>query len=273
VQVVEGSEKTPVRARESRRKNARVRKLLGAVAGLVAIAFASDAAAEEKKWQFIMEPYVYMGSLDGNAAIGRAQGDIDADFGDLLKNLKIAAMLNAEATNDRWGAISDFQYLKLGLKRDLAGDRFAELTSKLTVFETEAFYRWHIGERATLDGFAGIRYWNVRLYADLSGPLLDPALRRAADWVDPLIGMRLTVPLTERLTIRVRGDIGGFGVGSKFSWQVFAGLGYDVSRRVAVTLGYRYLDANYSRGLVNTPDHFVYDAAMHGPQLGFRFTF
>lgn len=249
------------------------RILLGAFAGLMAIVFSHDAIAAEEKWQFIAEPYVFMGSLDGNAAIGRAQGDIDADFGDLLKNLKIAAMLKAEATNNRWGLISDFQYLKLGLKKDLEGDRFAALSSKLTIFETEGFYRWTLGDRASLDALAGIRYWNVRLYADLSGPVLDPSARRAADWVDPLIGFRLTVPLTESLGFRLRGDIGGFGVGSKFSWQLFAGFAYDVSAKAAITLGYRYLDANYRRGVVNTVDHFVYDAAMHGPELGFRFTF
>ncbi len=249
------------------------RIVLSASAGLMAIAFSHDATAAEQKWQFIVEPYVFMGSLDGNAAIGRAQGDIDADFGDLLKNLKIAAMLKAEATNDRWGLMTDVQYMKLGLKKDLAGDRFAALSTKLTIFETEGFYRWKLGDRASLDALAGIRYWNVRLYADLSGPVLEPSARRAADWVDPLIGFRLTVPLTESLGFRLRGDIGGFGVGSKFSWQLYAGFAYDISKSAAITLGYRYLDANYSRGVVNTVDHFVYDAAMHGPELGFKFTF
>jgi hypothetical protein len=46
-----------------------------------------------------------------------------------------------------------------------------------------------------------------------------------------------------------------------------------VSKSFAVTLSYRYLDADYSRGAPNTPERFVFDAAMHGPQLGFKFTF
>ena len=251
----------------------RVRMVLAVLAGLLAMALPVRAASAEGNWQFIIEPYVYMGSLDGNAAIGRAEGDIDADFSDLLKNLKIAAMLNAEVTNDRWGIIGDVQYMKLGLKKEFSGDRFAELSSKMTIFETEAFYRWHLGERATLDALAGIRYWNIRMYADLSGPIINPSARRAADWVDPVIGARLIVPLTERLLFRLRGDIGGFGVGSSFSWQIFAGFVYDVSKSFAVTLSYRYLDADYSRGAPNTPERFVFDAAMHGPQLGFKFTF
>lgn len=250
-----------------------VRVLLAVLAGLLAMTLPLRAASAEDSWQFIVEPYVYMGSLDGNASIGRAEGDINADFSDLLKNLKIAAMLNAEVTNDRWGIIGDVQYLKLGLKQDLRGDRFVELSSKMTIFETEAFYRWHLGERVTLDALAGIRYWNIRMYADLSGPFINPSARRAADWVDPIIGVRLLVPLTERLLFRLRGDIGGFGVGSSFSWQIFAGFVYDVSKSFALTLSYRYLDADYSRGTPDTPERFVFDAAMHGPQLGFKFTF
>ena len=240
---------------------------------LVTMVLPVQGASAEEKWQFIVEPYVFMGSLNGKSEIGRTEGDIDANFGDILKNLKIAAMLNAEATNGRWGVIADGQYMKLGLKKDLRGDRFAGFSSKMTIFETEAFHRWNLGERATLDAFAGIRYWNNRLYADISGTLINPRVRRAADWVDPLIGVRFAVPLMEKLSFNFRGDIGGFGAGSSFSWQVVAGFSYNVSNNIAMTLSYRYLDVDYSRGQPNTPERFVFDAAMHGPQLGFRFTF
>ena len=44
----------------------------------------------------------------------------------------------------------------------------------------------------------------------------------AVQWVDPLIGMRLRHSPAPGEEIAVRGDVGGFGAGSKFTWQVLA---------------------------------------------------
>ncbi len=227
------------------------------------------AQEAEEPWQFTVEPYVFMDSLNGNAAIGRAEADVDASFSDILKNLKMAAMMNVEANNGRWGVIGDLQYMKLGMSGGLRGD-FVTLRDKMTSVEADGFYRWTIGGRSTIDALVGARYWNMRLTATLAGPPADPAAR-SADWLDPVVGVRLIVPLAEDWALTFRGDIGGFGIGSSFTWQVQAGIVYNVSKGVAIALLYRRLDVDFSKGAANTPGRFVFDAALHGPQLGFRF--
>ena len=84
------------------------------------------------------------------------------------------------------------------------------------------------------------------------------------DWVDPVIGARTRIALTDKLLFSLRGDVGGFGVGSgsDLSWQVVAGLGYRVSDSVMLSAGYRQLDIDYKSG-----DDKELDMTMKGPFL------
>jgi len=77
-------------------------------------------------------------------------------------------------------------------------------------------------------------------------------------WVDPYVGLRGHVDLTESVFAVFRGDIGGFGVGSDLTWQAFAGVGCRVSDRVFVEAGYRYMDVDYRQG------GFSYDMVTSG---------
>jgi len=68
----------------------------------------------------------------------------------------------------------------------------------------------------------------------------------------------------------VSGDVGGFDVGSKFSWQVLAALDYEICRSRTVTwnamLGYKALSVDYSQGSGRTL--YEFDMTMHGPIFG-----
>jgi hypothetical protein len=83
---------------------------------------------------------------------------------------------------------------------------------------------------------------------------------RSKDWLDPFIGARLKVDLIDRLSVSVRGDIGGFGVGSHFTWNMAAILAYQMSQRTSVAAGYRMLDIDYSDG--KGANKFQYDVQM-----------
>jgi hypothetical protein len=81
-------------------------------------------------------------------------------------------------------------------------------------------------------------------------------------WVDPFVGLRGRLNLTDKLYLAARGDIGGFGVASDLTWNAFAALGYQWTRKVSTELGYRHLAIDYSDG------GFIYDAEMSGAYLG-----
>jgi len=88
-----------------------------------------------------------------------------------------------------------------------------------------------------------------------------------------MVGARATAKLTEKLSLRVRGDIGGFGIGSAsdFAWNVVAFLGYQLSRRISFGVGYRIIDIDYERG--SGRRRFEYDVTTSGPVLGLAFHF
>lgn len=66
-------------------------------------------------------------------------------------------------------------------------------------------------------------------------------------------------------------EIGGFGAGSTFTWQLFPTIGINVSKRASIELGYRWLDLDYSAG--ENTSRFKYDVLTQGPVMGVAFRF
>ena len=88
-------------------------------------------------------------------------------------------------------------------------------------------------------------------------------------WVDPFIVARLKSDPAEKFIYQLRGDIGGFGVGSDFAWQIQAYAGYRFSRLFQVTAGYRVLGMDYDKG--NGENRFLYDMDISGAVVRFGF--
>jgi hypothetical protein len=61
------------------------------------------------------------------------------------------------------------------------------------------------------------------------------------NWVDPLVGGRITGFLTPKVKLTVGGDLGGWGAGFQIDYQIFGALGYRIKRALALQAGYRYL--------------------------------
>lgn len=90
---------------------------------------------------------------------------------------------------------------------------------------------------------------------------LDARVARTDDWWDPVIGMRARYNLNDRFYLTTKGDIGGFGVGSEFTWQAEGALGCNVTGNIFAEIGYRAFGVDYDQ------DGLVYDVIMHGAQV------
>ena len=66
-------------------------------------------------------------------------------------------------------------------------------------------------------------------------------------------------------------EIGGFGAGSDFAWQIFPTVGIRLHERAGLDFGYRWLGTDYESG--EGVDRFVWDTLMQGPALGFTIRF
>jgi len=96
---------------------------------------------------------------------------------------------------------------------------------------------------------------------------LPESLGGSKAWIDPVVGFRTRFNFTDHLYAAAKGDIGGFGVGSDLSWQVFGALGYQFNRHWSSELGYKYLSIDYAQ------DGFVFDAVQAGAFVGLKYTF
>ena len=88
-------------------------------------------------------------------------------------------------------------------------------------------------------------------------------------WIDPLIGLRARADLSERVSLVLAGNVGGFDIGSasQFSWEGIAFLTLRLSDRTSLAAGYRGI------GIVREKSDVAVDIVMHGPLLGLVFSF
>ena len=67
-------------------------------------------------------------------------------------------------------------------------------------------------------------------------------------WADPILGARLGVKLGGPWSVTVAGDVGGFGVGSRLTWQGLGSVNYAWSESLTLKAGYRALHVDYRSG-------------------------
>ncbi len=142
-----------------------------------------------------------------------------------------------------------------------------------------------VGQTA-FDVLLGGRYWYQKadLTLDLTGTLnvnvdglefsgdRTKAFARSGDihWVDPFVGGRIRHKLAPHQNLSVEADIGGFGVGSRISWQALAAYSYQLGTTGSIAwagvVGYRALYVDYVQGSGST--RFEMNLLQHGPLLG-----
>jgi hypothetical protein len=97
--------------------------------------------------------------------------------------------------------------------------------------------------------------------------------KKTIDWWDPYIGLRLRQQRGPGKQLVLRGDIGGFGVGSDFTWQAVGAYTFNtriLGHNATGMLGYKALYADYSEG--KGANKLGFDWLWHGPTLGLKFT-
>jgi hypothetical protein len=154
-----------------------------------------------------------------------------------------------------------------GHGRGPAGFVNADVDLDQSALEVDVGYE--VFERLTVYG--GLRYNDLSVNVDTSGPLGTRSADMDENWVDPVIGAHYTIPFADEWSFTVRGDIGGFGVGSDFAWQGVGTLRWQVSERIGVLGAYRYIDMDYDNG--EGSGYFEYDMSLSGPAIGVVFTF
>ena len=235
--------------------------------------YAQDTKSTEdikNGWNFIIEPYMMLPNMSGETGIGELLPpvEVDANVSDIFGHLKMGAMLYMEATNDTWAISSDVLYMKLG--QDIENGKFftgGDVTMQQVAWEVAGLRRvmpW-------LDAGVALRLVSLDMEINTQTLLTERNASTNETWVDPVIVARTQGLVNDKWIYKVRGDFGGFGIGSDFTWQMQADFGYKFSKLFYTTLGYRVIGIDYDNG--SGSDRFLYDVDTYGAvvRLGFNF--
>ncbi len=141
-----------------------------AFAGAPAAAILETPASPASPWEFRVELYGWLSGLDGTSGVGPLTADIDASFSDVFEHLEMAAALQFEARNGRWGLIADGFYCELGASGSPPGPLYDEVNVGMEQFvgELSIAYRIYESPNAFVDFYAGMRYNDLSLDFDAS---------------------------------------------------------------------------------------------------------
>ena len=233
------------------------------------VLYAIAGTAHGAEWKHELAPYLWGSAMDGTVGIGSISADASLSFSDILDNLEMGFMGMYRASTDRYSITVDAIYMGLGATGKGPGG-VLRADADVDQVGLEADFGYALTDRFTV--LAGLRYVDLETQVDVSSPLGDVLSAKTREsWVDPVIGAQYSWPFADEWTITLRGDIGGFGVGSDLAWQGIATLRWQFSERTAAALAYRYLEMDYEDG--QAEDYFKYDVATSGPALGVVFTF
>jgi hypothetical protein len=193
----------------------------------------------------------WMAGLSGDFGVRGFVSEQDVKFTDILERLDMIAAGSLYARYHRWEFFADGQYMKISDTAPLRGILFdsARISLKSAFAEGFVGYRLINCEEGFLSIFAGARYSYMSADFHLRGALL-PGRRVSGsiDWFDPVLGTAGKMHIWKPVSLYAKGDIGGFGAASDFTWQVQGGLEFQVTRCLYSDVGWRYMKFDYTSG-------------------------
>ena len=226
-------------------------------------------ASANDGWHFAITPYIWFAGVHGTTGALGHDASVHAGFGDIFNYLNIGAMGVFEARYKRVIMPVDFMWMKLSDNKALPVNDVAQsVNAKMTetLLTPKIGYRIVDAKAIKVDALFGFRYWHLTTDLTLQPVQIRGGFSQSASWADGVAGGRIILALSPKAFVLVGGDAGG--ADARSDYQVGGGLGYNVSRKVALLVGYRYLHVNY-RPTSNT--QFVYDVNMPGLVLGATF--
>jgi hypothetical protein len=180
-------------------------------------------------------------------------------------------MLLVDVQKGRFGVAVNGVFARLSPDSEV-GPIEIDTTSDMVQLGVGPYYRvvdWTYGTTASgkplrliVEPEAGFRFTYLRAELDVRG---GRTFDQSESWVEPLIGSRFGIDLSDHRNLTAEANVGGFGVGSDLAWNVRAFVGYRTSLfGVPTTLaaGYRALHQDYDH------NDFEWDVTMHGPVFG-----
>lgn len=217
--------------------------LLAVLLAMLPLPASGQGHSQTRTWEITIVPYVWLSNVTG----GNALGDQRVTVGDSslspagavrveARRHRVALRLTAtRATIAHPGAIS--------LRTDPTQQSFGRYDLAWTTVEAHSALR--IGPLDPITSFAvyaGFRYVHQRQrLRDATG--VETMASQA--WVEPVEGSQYVVQVGRRFLVTIAGDIGGFAVGSDFTWTLNAETAFRAAGPLHLAMRYTYRQVQY----------------------------
>lgn len=252
------------------------RRIRALLVGMVTAGIATGAATADDSvsrprvepspsWEVSLASYVWASGMRGTVATlpPAPPVGINIGFDKVLQNLDGGIMGAGELRHGRYIFAADVIYAKLSASVNPKGPGFTSASIETSSFVGTflAGYRVVDDARLTVDAMAGIRATSVWTEVSTTSlvPILNITKGESEAWVDPIVGGKVRYAFADDWYLTGWGFVGGFGVSSKLTWDLFAGVGYQINHRYSVVGGYRALGIDY------VSNGYRYDIIQHGP--------
>jgi len=224
-------------------------------------------AVDEQKsasgWVIEGGPILHLAGIEGEASVAGVTANIDLSFSDIFDNFDVISFSNrVEAWKDEsWGIFIEGFFLELNGDFNTPGPLLTKLHVDITQVQidlglglrildepmNEPFGIDSTGARLRFDLLGGVRYQYLK---EEITPTPLPTLGGSADWVEPFIGGRVELQFDDTWSVFVRGDAGGFGIGSAsdLTWNFLCGIEYQLNHKTSLAIGYQIQGFEYSNG-------------------------
>lgn len=246
---------------------------MGATMLMMTPAAAQTPAPTTDEWAVVLSPYVWFSGMSGDISVPAGSVDFSASFGDIFQTLKFSAMGLLEARRGNFSVVVDTLYLNLQQGIPVPGashGTYSGGSARTQSAEFSAIGLYTIAEaqsgRIELGG--GVRGWWFNTAINYNAGVL-PARSRdsTTNWLDPIFSARGVLRLTDNLSFTAYGDVGGFGLGSQFTWQAMGTLDWRINERLSASIGYRHIYIDYEKGRANI------GIDLSGPIIGASYRF
>lgn len=229
-----------------------------------------DQSTPNDGWQFMVAPYFWLSGIHGTTGLPNRTIVVSEPFRDVFDSLQFALMGAFEARKNKFSILTNLEYVSLKDEKATPGPLFSSVEAriKMFIFNPAVGYRFYESSdnTATLDVEGGVRVWRISTdFTFAPGILPGTEVQASRSWADAVVGLSGRKALSEKVFLLGKFDLGGGG--SKFTYRIFGGGGYNLTPRIPLVFGYRVLDVDYNR------DNFVYDMNQRGPIFGVGFKF
>jgi hypothetical protein len=218
-------------------------------------------------WRFRASASVWATAITGTTGGGQTEVDVDAKFADIFDNATFGLDFNFEAGTGPWSFLLGGMWMHLGGDAQTQTSNDADWDGDFGFLDIAAGYELRQftlrGKTVVLDALLGLRWTSVSADVQIEqGPSAGRTRDRNKDFVDPYIGIRSRMHLSDKYDLSGMATVGGVGVGSNLMATAELILEYRLDETWSVFGGYRAYYYDYDE------DDFEWNVTMHGPVIG-----